>query len=229
MPAPTLTWNADGLVPAVVQDAATGAVLMLAYLNAEAWARTLATGRATFWSRSRQALWEKGATSGNGLRVEEIRIDCDRDAVLLRCTPAGPTCHTGTTACFVHVVGGGGERTDEHTDDGVPPPPPVLASVRLDRTIVARRDAPATRSYTRTLLDGGAPLLAAKVTEEAGEFVAELPAGDRGRLVAEAADVVFHLAVALASRGASLDDVWRELTRREGVSGHAEKAARPQP
>jgi phosphoribosyl-ATP pyrophosphohydrolase/phosphoribosyl-AMP cyclohydrolase len=227
MPTPTLSWNADGLVPAVVQDAASGAVLMLAYLNAEAWARTLATGRATFWSRSRQALWEKGATSGNGLRVEEIRIDCDRDAVLLRCTPAGPTCHTGTTACFFQVVENHG--ASERSDDGVPTAAPALTSARLDQTIAARRATSAERSYTRALLDGGPSKLAAKVTEEAGEFVAELATGDRARLIAEAADVVFHLAVALASRDASLDDVWRELARREGVSGHAEKAARTRP
>ncbi len=213
---PDLRWNADGLVPAVVQDHATGAVLMLAYLNAESWALTRSTGLATFWSRSRGALWQKGESSGHVLRVEEIRIDCDADTVLLRCTPHGPTCHTGRTACFF-------QRLDGAPDDGVPV---VTALDRLEATIAARRAATAERSYTRSLLDGGAPKLAAKLAEEAGELGAELAAGDRARVVSEAADVVFHLAVALASRDVALAEVWAELARREGVSGHAEKAAR---
>jgi phosphoribosyl-AMP cyclohydrolase len=101
------TWprfGADGLVPAVVQDASTGAVLMLAHMNAEAWEHTLRTGRAWFWSRSRAQLWEKGASSGNHMTVREIRLDCDDDTVLLRVDPAGPACHTGETSCFFTVV-----------------------------------------------------------------------------------------------------------------------------
>ena len=97
-------FGADGLVPAVVQDAASGAVLMLAYMNEQAWERTRATGRAWFWSRSRGELWEKGATSGNGMTVLEVRLDCDDDAVLLRVQPAGPACHTGETSCFFSIV-----------------------------------------------------------------------------------------------------------------------------
>ena len=97
-------FDADGLVPAVVQDATTGSVLMLAYMNEEAWQRTVRSGRAWFWSRSRAELWEKGATSGNRMAVTEIRLDCDVDAVLLRVDPAGPACHTGETSCFFTVV-----------------------------------------------------------------------------------------------------------------------------
>ncbi len=99
-------FSADGLVPAVVQDASTGAVLMLAYMNDEAWERTVATRRAWFWSRSRQQLWEKGATSGNRMAVREIRLDCDDDSVLLRVDAAGPACHTGETSCFFTVAAG---------------------------------------------------------------------------------------------------------------------------
>jgi phosphoribosyl-AMP cyclohydrolase len=99
-------FSADGLVPAVVQDAATGAVLMLAYMNEEAWERTVSTRSAWFWSRSRAQLWEKGATSGNRMTVHEIRLDCDDDTVLLRVDPAGPACHTGETSCFFTVVDG---------------------------------------------------------------------------------------------------------------------------
>jgi len=98
-------FDADGLVPAIAQDATTGAVLTLAYMNEEAWQATLQTRRATFWSRSRQQLWEKGATSGNTLHVRDIRLDCDSDAVLLLVDPAGPACHTGATSCFFTEVG----------------------------------------------------------------------------------------------------------------------------
>jgi len=99
------TFGPDGLVPAIAQDASTGAVLTLAYMNREAWETTLRTKRATFWSRSRQELWEKGATSGNTMHVKDIRLDCDRDAVLLLVDPAGPACHTGATTCFFEEVG----------------------------------------------------------------------------------------------------------------------------
>ncbi|MEZ4369025.1 MAG: bifunctional phosphoribosyl-AMP cyclohydrolase/phosphoribosyl-ATP diphosphatase HisIE [Kofleriaceae bacterium] len=225
MPTSTPSWNADGLAPAVVTDAATGVVLMLAWMNAEAWQLTRTTGLVHFWSRSRQALWQKGETSGNTLRVVELRLDCDADAILVRATPAGPACHTGATSCFFRVDGG-------PDDDGVPTAPAVDVLRRLEATVRARRDDPATdgkRSYTRSLLDGGAPAILAKLAEEHGELAAELPAGAPSKVVHEAADLLLHLVVALAWRGVALDDVWRELARREGTSGHAEKASRGRP
>ena len=110
VPPPEPRFDGSGLVPAIAQDATTHAVLTLAYMNREAWQATLRTGRATFWSRSRNELWEKGATSGNTLHVRGIRLDCDRDAVLLLVDPAGPACHTGSVTCFFEDVGGGDEE-----------------------------------------------------------------------------------------------------------------------
>src|SRR5712672_2706863 len=125
-------YDANGLVPCIVQDATTGTVLMLAWMNAEALRLTRDTREVHFWSRARQALWKKGETSGNTLAVIEIRLDCDFDAVLVRARPAGPTCHTGATSCFFHRDGTDGS---DEIDDG--PPPPILH--RLAQVIEARR------------------------------------------------------------------------------------------
>lgn len=209
-------WPADGLLPAIVQDAETGAVLMLAWMNAEAWQLTRDTGDVHFWSRSRAALWKKGETSGNVLRVVELRVDCDDDAILVRARPAGPTCHTGRTACFFH--------TDGDDDDGAPATHVVD---RLEQVLHARRSATAQKSYTRSLLEAGMPKILAKIAEEQGELAAELPAGPREKVVHETADLLFHVMVGLVARDIPIADVWRELGRRFGVSGHDEKAARP--
>lgn len=209
-------WDDRGLVPAIAQDATTGTVLMLAWMNREALALTRQTGDAHFWSRSRQALWRKGETSGNTLRVVEIRIDCDADTILLRCEPAGPACHTGKTACFFRPLDG---------DEDEAAPGHVLAA--LERVLIARRDgATAQKSYTRALLDGGIPKILAKIAEEHGELAAELPAGANEAVVHETADLIFHVMVGLVARKIPIDDVWRELARRFGVGGHVEKASR---
>lgn len=209
-------WDALGLVPAIAQDATTGTVLMMAWMNREALERTRASGEAHFWSRSRQSLWRKGETSGNTLRVIEIRIDCDADTVLLRVEPAGPACHTGKTACFYRTIEGA-------EDDAAPGH--VLAA--LERVLIERRDhATGEKSYTRALLDGGFPKILAKIAEEQGELAAELPDGEADQVVHEAADLVFHVMVGLVARKIPIDDVWRELARRFGVGGHVEKAAR---
>ncbi len=172
---------------AIVQDAEDGRVLMLAWMDAEAEARTRATGEAWFWSRSREALWRKGETSGNTLAVEELRDDCDGDALLVRVRPAGPACHTGSLSCFA----------------------PGLWRTVADRA--ARRPA---GSYTAQLLDAGTGACARKVGEEAVELaVAALDENDE-RVVEEAADVIFHLYVLLASRGIDLARVEDELNRR---------------
>jgi phosphoribosyl-ATP pyrophosphohydrolase/phosphoribosyl-AMP cyclohydrolase len=171
---------------AIVQDAGDGRVLMLAWMDDEALRLTQETGEAWFWSRSRQELWRKGETSGNVLAVEELRDDCDGDALLLRVRPAGPACHTGSVSCFAPA---------------------------LWRTIVERvRDRPAG-SYVASLADAGVERAAQKLGEEAVEAAIAATAGD-GRLVSEAADVLFHLYVLLAVAGADLAEVEDELSRR---------------
>jgi phosphoribosyl-ATP pyrophosphohydrolase/phosphoribosyl-AMP cyclohydrolase len=171
---------------AIVQDADDGRVLMLAWMDDEALRRTRETGEAWFWSRSRQTLWKKGESSGNVLAVEELRDDCDGDALLLRVRPAGPACHTGSTSCFAPA---------------------------LWRTVVERvRDRP-EGSYVASLADAGVARAAQKLGEEAVEAAIAATAGD-GSLVAEAADVLFHLYVLLAVAGVDIADVEAELAAR---------------
>jgi len=172
---------------AVVQDAETGRVLMLAWMDEEAERLTRETGEAWFWSRSRQELWRKGATSGNVLHVEELRDDCDQDAVLLRVRADGPACHTGAESCFA----------------------PALWRTVADR---ARERPPG--SYVASLLDAGVATCARKVGEEAAETLTAALAETDDRLVEEAADLVFHLYVLLAARGVDLARVEDELARR---------------
>ena len=212
-------WDERGLCPAIVQDADSGAVLMMAWMNAEALRLTRETGDVTFWSRSRQSLWRKGETSGNTLRLVELRLDCDRDALLVRARAAGPACHTGKPTCFF-------TRAGADDDDGLPPARPVDVLPALERVLLARKASTAEKSYTRSLLDGGYPKILAKIAEEHGELAAELPAGADDAVIHETADLLFHVFVGLVARGLSLDDVWRELGRRFGVGGHVEKASR---
>jgi phosphoribosyl-AMP cyclohydrolase / phosphoribosyl-ATP pyrophosphohydrolase len=172
---------------AIVQDAESGRVLMLAWMDAEAERRTRESGEATFWSRSRREYWRKGETSGNTLAVEEIRDDCDGDALVVRVRPAGPACHTGSFSCFAPA---------------------------LWRTISERaKDRPAG-SYTARLLDEGVPAVARKVGEEAVEVVTAALSEDDERVVSEAADLIYHLYVLLAARGLDVAAVEDELARR---------------
>ena len=213
-------YDERGLVPCVVQDATTGTVLMVAWMNAEALRLTRETRIAHFWSRSRQAMWKKGETSGNTLAVVELRIDCDADTVLVRARPAGPTCHTGTTSCFFH-------KDDGPDDDGVPAAEGAAILTRLESILVARRDAATPeKSYTRSLLDAGMPKILAKIAEESGELATELPAGDAKKVVHETADLLFHVMVGLTARRIPIERVFAELARRFGTSGHVEKASR---
>jgi phosphoribosyl-ATP pyrophosphohydrolase/phosphoribosyl-AMP cyclohydrolase len=217
-----IRWDERGLAPAIAVDGQRGIVLMLAWMNADALAATLADRVATFWSRSRAELWQKGATSGNRLHVEEVRLDCDGDALLLVVRPDGPACHTGTTSCFGHVL-----DPDRQSDDG-PVGVPAAVLDRLHDVLEARKAAgDGGRSYTASLLAAGWPTILAKLDEEQRELAAELPAGSDERVVSEAADLVYHLLVALVARGIAPAALWRELERRAGTSGHAEKAARP--
>ncbi len=212
-------WDERGLAPAIVQDATTGAVLMMAWMNADALRLTRETGFAHFWSRSRGAMWKKGETSGHTLAVVDLRIDCDADTILVRAQPSGPACHTGQPTCFFREPG-----DDERA---WPTSPPTIFD-RLEEVIATRRGgATAEKSYTRSLLDAGWPRMLAKIAEEEGELAAELPAGTDERVVAETADLLFHVMVALGARRIPLAAIEAELARRFGVGGHAEKAARP--
>jgi len=214
-------WDAAGLVTVVAQDAWSGEIRMVAWANADALGRTLDTGRAHFWSRSRQCLWEKGATSGNGLRVTEVRVDCDGDTVLYRVDPAGPSCHTGADSCFYRRLGSA-------SDDTVVTHRPLGALDGLHAALEARRDGDgASPSYTRHLLDAGVSRIAEKVREEAAEFGVALAEEADARVVSEAVDVLYHLGVGLVSRRIAWRAVLAEVARRSGVSGLVEKAARP--
>jgi len=196
-----LVFDANGLLPVVAQDRDSGDVLMLAWANAEAVARTAETGLAHFWSRSRKALWRKGETSGNALRVVEARADCDKDALLLVVEPAGPACHTGTRTCF-------GETSP--TAAGMP--------FELARVVRERAQAKPEESYTARLLGKGQAAVLKKIGEEATEVVLAASAESDARLAEESADLLFHLLVALHQRGVPLVRVMDELRRRRSGS-----------
>jgi phosphoribosyl-AMP cyclohydrolase / phosphoribosyl-ATP pyrophosphohydrolase len=214
-----IAFGEGGLVVAVAQDRLTGQVRMVGYMSRESLLATLRTGRATFFSRSRGELWEKGATSGNTLRVASIHADCDADALLLLVDPAGPTCHTGSPSCFFRRVGPDGALADSPRDATVFLP-------ELEREIEARKASSADKSYTRHLLDGGADRIGAKIREEAGELAAALAGESDDRVAGEAADVLYHALVGLASRGVPLRAVVQKLADRAGTSGLEEKARR---
>jgi phosphoribosyl-ATP pyrophosphohydrolase/phosphoribosyl-AMP cyclohydrolase len=194
-----IAYDERGLVPVVIQDWASGEVLTLAYANAEAVARTQATGELHLWSRSRGELWHKGATSGNVQRVRALRIDCDGDALLALVEPAGPACHTGERTCFFS-----GE---------LEPPAPHEVLPGLERTLRARAAERPDGSYTVQLLDDP-PLIGAKVREEAEEVARAAREESDERVDDEAADVLYHLTVLLHSRARSLADAERVLAQR---------------
>jgi phosphoribosyl-ATP pyrophosphohydrolase/phosphoribosyl-AMP cyclohydrolase len=221
-----LKLDSNGLVPVVAQDALTGEVRMLAYANREALELSLATGVAHFYSRSRDALWKKGETSGNELAVRAAFLDCDGDAVVLLVEPAGPTCHTGAPSCFFRPLDG----TAIAPELRGPAPRPLAMLERLESVIETRaKGVGAERSYTRRLLEGGAAAIGAKLREEADELARAVAGESDARVASEAADVVFHLLVALRSRAVPWRAVLSELARRFGQSGLDEKAARVAP
>jgi phosphoribosyl-ATP pyrophosphohydrolase/phosphoribosyl-AMP cyclohydrolase len=203
-----IKWNAQGLVPAIVQDASTGQVLMLAYMNEESLQRTLETGETWFWSRSRGELWHKGATSGNTQRVMEIRTDCDADTLLVRVEPAGPACHTGQQSCLYR-------RLPDGLEVG-PPPSSSQVLPHLEAVIQDRKVHPRPDSYTCQLLDAGLPRILKKVGEEAVEILVAAQSEGDERLVSELADLTYHLLVLLSARDLSWIDVEAELARRFG-------------
>jgi len=208
MSAPDVRWDADGLAPVIIADATTGAVLTLAYANRDALEKTLASGSTWLWSRSRNELWNKGATSGNTQRVVSVSFDCDGDALLYRVIPNGPACHTGAASCFVTTIPVDGA---EDAPEGAGFATAVSA---LARTIQARKAHPVEGSYTAKLFAGGVDRISKKIGEEATEVVIAAKNADRGELVWETADLLYHALVLLAERGVSLDDVGAELSRR---------------
>ncbi len=201
-----LSWPESGLLPAVVQDAASGEVLTVAWMNREALRRTLETGRATFWSRSRNQLWVKGETSGNTQAVVSLRTDCDADALVVRVTPAGPACHTGARSCFFAQVQG--------APDAPPAPGETLAG--LEAVLRGRRESPPPGSYTAKLF-GDEALRHKKVGEEAAELLIASLRGKREEIVWEAADLVYHALVLLRAHGLGLQDVAEVLRSRENA------------
>lgn len=221
MPAPPIQFDSQGLVPVVVQDHLTGGIRMVAYATAEAVQKTLETGRATFWSRSRAELWEKGRTSGNHVDVHRVLVDCDADCVVYSGEPHGSTCHTGAPSCFFQVLEDGqlGQASDR--------PQTLLAT--LEAVLESRKKSTGAASYTKSLYDAGGPAIGAKVSEEAGELARAVASESDDRVVSEAADVLYHVLVALRWRAIPLRSVLAELGRRLGTSGHAEKAGRSKP
>jgi phosphoribosyl-ATP pyrophosphohydrolase/phosphoribosyl-AMP cyclohydrolase len=194
-----IAFDERGLVPCVVQDWGSGEVLTLAYMNAESLARTRETGELHFWSRSRDELWHKGETSGNVQRLRALRYDCDGDALLALVEPAGPACHTGERTCF-------------HRGE-LEPPAPHESLPALERTLAARAAERPSGSYTAALL-ADPPLIGEKVREEAEEVARAAREESEGRVAEEAADVLYHLAVLLRSRGLGLADAERVLDGR---------------
>ena len=190
--------KSGGLVPAIVQDAITKNVLMLGYMNQEAYEKTVSTKKVTFWSRSRNCLWTKGETSGNYLHLVSIKADCDNDTLLVRVHPTGPTCHQGTDTCW------GEDNTASE----------LLFLGELQDFINRRKEEMPEGSYTTRLFSDGINKIAQKVGEEALETVIEATNGTNDHLVYEAGDVLYHLIVMLAAKGLRIDDVAAELHRR---------------
>ena len=243
----TVRWNADGLVPAIAQDADSARVLTLAWMNRAALSATVASGYAHYWSRSRQKLWKKGESSGNVQAVREVRLDCDSDAVLLVVDQAGGiACHTGRARCFFRRLENGEWRDVEpvlkdpkaiygkhesavRTHEAATPAASALRHdvlKALAGTIESRMAADPATSYVASLLERGDDAILKKIGEEATEVVLAAKDGDPARITHEVADLWFHCLVMLARHGLSPDDVLAELQRRHGTSGIDEKASR---
>jgi len=211
---PEILFPPEGLLPAIVQDLSTGRVLMLGYMNQESLRQTLERRRVVFWSRSRNRLWEKGETSGNGLILEDLRVDCDGDAILLLTSPLGPTCHTGLESCF-----------DTASVESVTPGFEVWA--KLGKTVKMRWDVSPDESYVASLLKAPAEKSARKVVEEACEVLVEMvKSNDEAALRGEWADLFFHVRVALERSHVTFDEVMKVLDGRVGRGGLVEKASR---
>jgi phosphoribosyl-ATP pyrophosphohydrolase/phosphoribosyl-AMP cyclohydrolase len=206
-----LKYDARGLIPAIVQDASTQEVLMLGYMNETSLRRTIETGETWFWSRSRKELWHKGATSGNTQRVRTIRFDCDHDTLVVMVEPAGPACHTGARSCFHNDLKGA-----PYSKESARQAPRNLGEM-LDRLYVLIETRNADRpegSYTTYLFNQGLDKILKKIGEESAEMIIASKNEEKGALVAETCDFLYHLMVLMVERGVKLDDLRRELAHR---------------
>lgn len=194
----------NGLVPAIIQDNVTRNVLMLGFMNEEAYKKTLMTKRVTFYSRSRKCLWTKGETSGNYLELISMKVDCDNDTLLIRAIPHGPTCHTGNDTCW-------GEKNDKN---------PVMFLSELQDFINKRHEEMPEGSYTTSLFKDGIERIAQKVGEEALETVIEAVKGNNDRIIYESSDMLYHLIVLLTQRGIRIEQVISELAERHQPGWH---------
>ena len=204
----TLKFDASGLIPAVVQNIETNEVLMVAYMNADTIKQTLETGRATFWSRSRQEVWVKGDTSGNYMYVKEVRVDCDCDCLVVLVNPAGPACHTGNRSCFFRKIEDGKlvEDAKEQTKTDV--------FAREQAVVMDRKEHPEEGSYTNYLFDKGEDKILKKVGEEAAEVVIAGKNRDKDEISYETADLIYQLTVMLVDNGMTWEDIYKEMERR---------------
>ena len=203
----------EGLVPAIIQDADTQKVLMLGFMNEEAYKKTAETGLVTFWSRSRNALWTKGETSGNFLHVVEVLNDCDQDTLLIKVHPDGPICHTGADTCWNEKNTPSSGNTEAERDAN-----PLLFLSELNDFIEKRHKEMPKGSYTTSLFRDGLNRMAQKVGEEALELVIEATNGTNDRLIYEGSDMLYHLIVLLTSKGLRIEDMARELIVRHNPS-----------
>jgi phosphoribosyl-ATP pyrophosphohydrolase/phosphoribosyl-AMP cyclohydrolase len=215
-----LKYDDQGLVAVIAQDAESGEVRMMAYADRTAIERTLSTGVAHFYSRSRRALWKKGESSGNTLQVRDIWVDCDGDTLLYMVDPAGPSCHTGAQTCFFRRLEPDGALVEAGGETAAP------TLLRLERTLQERKASDAGKSYTKSLLDAGPTKIDAKLREEAAELGQALINEPEDRVASEAGDVLYHLLVGLVLRQVPLRALFTELSGRFAQSGHEEKASR---
>jgi len=217
----SIDWDkSNGLVPAIVQHASTGRVLMLGYMSRDSFVQTMETGKTTFYSRSRKTLWQKGETSGNTLDVVDLEVDCDNDTILVQANPHGPTCHLLTESCFDKKTANGSRGSDEDFDGD------IRFLLKLQEVIKSRKSQSADSSYTASLFDAGTAKIAQKVGEEGVEVALAglqerlAPAGSakdsmgKQELLGECADLIYHLQVLLADLNLDVEDVIRVLQKR---------------
>ncbi|WP_281951503.1 bifunctional phosphoribosyl-AMP cyclohydrolase/phosphoribosyl-ATP diphosphatase HisIE [Nitrosophilus kaiyonis] len=218
-----INWEKNSLIPVIVQDIESNEVLMLAYMNKEAFEKTLYTGYAHYFSRSREKLWKKGETSGNIQEVKEILLDCDSDTLLLKVKQTGPACHTGRKSCFYKDIKGG-----EIISEPIKNPNEMYENVidTLYHTIQEKKDSDPNISWTAKLFSKGENTILKKVIEEAGEFCFAIKDNKKEEIIYECADLVYHSLVALAYKDISPELIRKELKRRFGISGIEEKKSR---
>ena len=204
-----LKWNEQGLIPAIIQDAVTKQVLMMAYMSPESLAQSCECGETVFWSRSREEIWHKGATSGNTQRIVSMAADCDKDTLLIQVAPSGPACHTGSTSCFYETMGG--------VEPAVQSTERLAMLSALEATIEERKRERPEGAYTTYLFDRGIDKILKKIGEESAEIIIAAKGTDRQELIGETGDLLFHLLVLLNTAGISLDDIMSELERRHSV------------